>query len=97
MGTLESDVGIFFNFKEICTTKMIIAVFCTCIHTSCIDGDIHAALAAYNAGPGNAARWYELAGSDIDQFIDVMDFWETRTYVERIYAGFDIYRSLYEP
>jgi soluble lytic murein transglycosylase len=61
------------------------------------DGDIHAALAAYNAGPGNAARWYELAGSDIDQFIDVMDFWETRTYVERIYAGFDIYRSLYEP
>jgi soluble lytic murein transglycosylase len=61
------------------------------------DGDIHAALAAYNAGPGNAARWYELAGSDIDQYIDVMDFWETRTYIERIYAGFDIYRSLYEP
>jgi soluble lytic murein transglycosylase len=61
------------------------------------DGDIHAALAAYNAGPGNAARWYDLAGGDIDQFIDVMDFWETRTYVERIYAGFDIYRNLYEP
>jgi soluble lytic murein transglycosylase len=61
------------------------------------DGDIHAALAAYNAGPGNAARWYESAGGDIDQFIDVVDFWETRTYIERIYAGFDIYRSLYEP
>ena len=61
------------------------------------DGDIHAALAAYNAGPGNAARWYDLAGGDIDQFIDVMDFWETRTYIERIYAGFDIYRFLYEP
>jgi soluble lytic murein transglycosylase len=61
------------------------------------DGDIHAALAAYNAGPGNAARWYDLAGSDIDQFIDVVDFWETRTYIERIYAGFDIYRTLYEP
>ncbi len=61
------------------------------------DGDIHAALAAYNAGPGNAARWHDLAGSDLDQFIDVMDFWETQTYVERIYAGFDIYRSLYGP
>ncbi len=61
------------------------------------DGDIHAALAAYNAGPGNAARWHDQAGSDIDQFIDVMDFWETTTYVERIYAGFDIYRSLYGP
>ena len=61
------------------------------------DGDVHAALAAYNAGPGNAARWHEVAGGDLDQFIDEMDFWETRTYVERIYAGFDIYRSLYEP
>ena len=61
------------------------------------DGEVHAALAAYNAGPGNAARWYDLAGSDLDQFIEVMDFWETRTYVERIYAGFDIYRSLYQP
>ncbi len=61
------------------------------------DGDVHAALAAYNAGPGNAARWHELAGSDIDEFIDVVDFWETRTYIQRIYAGFDIYRTLYEP
>ena len=60
------------------------------------DGDVHAALAAYNAGPGNAARWYELAGSDLDAFVDVMDFAETRAYVQRIYAGFDIYRSLYE-
>jgi soluble lytic murein transglycosylase len=61
------------------------------------DGDVHAALAAYNAGPGNAARWYESAGSDIDRFVEVVDFWETRTYIERIYAGFDIYRTLYEP
>jgi soluble lytic murein transglycosylase len=59
------------------------------------DGDVHAALAAYNAGPGNAARWYEVAGSDLDRFVDTIDFNETRTYVERIYAGFDIYRELY--
>jgi soluble lytic murein transglycosylase len=61
------------------------------------DGDVHAALAAYNAGPGNAARWYAEAGSDIDQFVDVIDFAETKAYVERIYAGFDIYRYLYGP
>ncbi len=60
------------------------------------DGDVHAALAAYNAGPGNAARWYDIAGSDIDHFVDVIDFAETRAYVERIYAGFDLYRYLYE-
>ncbi len=61
------------------------------------DGDVHAALAAYNAGPGNAARWHEVAGSDLDLFHDTIDFWETRTYVERIYAGYDIYTHLYQP
>lgn len=61
------------------------------------DGDVHAALAAYNAGPGNAARWYETAGSDLDLFVDTIDFWETKSYVERIYAGYDIYSHLYEP
>jgi soluble lytic murein transglycosylase len=59
------------------------------------DGDVHAALAAYNAGPGNAARWHETAGSDLDLFVDTIDFPETEMYVERIYAGFDIYRQLY--
>ncbi len=61
------------------------------------DGDVHAALAAYNAGPGNAARWYETAGSDLDLFVDTIDFNETKTYVERIYAGYDIYSQLYGP
>ncbi len=59
------------------------------------NGDVHAALAAYNAGPGNAIRWHETAGSDLDLFVDTMDFNETKTYVERIYAGFDIYSHLY--
>ena len=61
------------------------------------DGDVHAALAAYNAGPGNAARWYETAGSDIDLFVDTIDFNETKAYVERIYAGYNIYSHLYGP
>jgi soluble lytic murein transglycosylase len=59
------------------------------------DGRVHAALAAYNAGPGNAARWAETAGSDLDPFFDTVDFTETRLYIERIYEGFNAYRHLY--
>jgi len=59
------------------------------------DGDIPAALSAYNAGPGNAARWYEEADGDIDLYVDTVDFSETRHYIERIYAGQAIYRHLY--
>jgi soluble lytic murein transglycosylase len=59
------------------------------------DGNIAAALSAYNAGPGNAARWYGQAPDDIDQFIEIIDFAETRQYVERIFSGHAIYRHLY--
>ena len=54
-------------------------------------------LVTTNGGPGNAARWYETAGSDLDLFVDTIDFWETKSYVERIYAGYDIYSHLYGP
>ena len=60
------------------------------------DGAVHAALSAYNAGPGNAARWYGEAGADIDEYVEAVDFWETRTYIERIYSGYNIYRYLYK-
>ncbi len=59
------------------------------------DGHVHAALAAYNAGPGNAARWVETAGGDHDLFFETVDFTETRLYIERIYEGFNAYRHLY--
>ncbi len=60
------------------------------------DEQAYAALAAYNAGPGNAARWYEAAGPDLDLFVETVDFAETRLYIERIYTGYAIYRALYE-
>ncbi|MCZ7669460.1 MAG: transglycosylase SLT domain-containing protein [Chloroflexi bacterium] len=56
------------------------------------DGAVHAALAAYNAGPGNAARWYKIAGDDLDLFKETMDFPETRKYIDRIYLGQAVYR-----
>jgi soluble lytic murein transglycosylase len=59
------------------------------------NGDVYAALSAYNAGPGNAARWRNLAPDDPDLYVEVVNFPETRLYIERIYAGHAIYRFLY--
>jgi soluble lytic murein transglycosylase len=62
------------------------------------NGSAHAALAAYNGGPGNAERW---AGgnsvADADAFIEVIDFGETRNYVRLVYTYYGIYRQLYAP
>jgi soluble lytic murein transglycosylase len=60
-------------------------------------GDLYAALAAYNAGPGNASIWQSLAGNDPDLFIEIVRFDETRQYIRNIYEIFTIYRSLYSP
>ena len=62
-----------------------------------LDGDIYAALAAYNAGPGNATVWKELAGDDQDLLLEVIRFQETRDYIRYIYEIFEIYRTLYSP
>ena len=59
------------------------------------EGDVAAALSAYNGGPGNAARWFEQAGHDIDLYREIVDFSETREYIDRIYEGHTIYRFLY--
>jgi soluble lytic murein transglycosylase len=61
-----------------------------------LDGDLHAALAAYNGGPGNAREWKNLAGDDPDLFMETIRFEETRTYVRSIYEVFCIYRRLYD-
>jgi len=60
------------------------------------DGDIFAALAAYNGGPGNAAIWLALAQGDADLFVEVIRFDETRNYLMGIYEVFSIYRRVYE-
>ena len=52
------------------------------------DGDPRAlllALAAYNAGPENAAAWREeIAAADAGAFTDLIPFAETRTFVRRV-------------
>ncbi len=61
-----------------------------------LDGSIHAALAAYNGGPGNANVWKNLTGDDPDLFVEIIRFSETRNYVRGVYEIFSIYRRVYD-
>jgi soluble lytic murein transglycosylase len=60
-------------------------------------GDYLRMLAAYNAGPANAKRWF--AGSDraanVIDVVDGIDFKETRSYVQRIVESANVYHRLY--
>lgn len=62
-----------------------------------LNGDLYAALAAYNGGPGNAAAWQELANGDQDLLLEIIRFEETRNYIRHIYEVFNIYKTLYNP
>ncbi len=62
-----------------------------------LGGSVYGGLAAYNAGPGNALVWNELAGNDPDLFLEIIRFQETRDYIRLIYEIFSTYRSLYSP
>ena len=60
------------------------------------ENNLFAALAAYNGGPGNAARWLELVGDgDDDLFAESISKAETRRYVEKVYEHYAMYRELY--
>jgi soluble lytic murein transglycosylase len=54
------------------------------------DGDVAAALAAYNAGPGNADKW---GGSGLS--VEDIPFPETRAYVEEVLEKQREYRQQY--
>ena len=62
---------------------------------SAFDGDLYAALAAYNGGPGFAQAWKDLAGGDPDLFLETIRISESRDYVMRIYELYTIYRRIY--
>lgn len=53
-------------------------------------GDVAAALAAYNAGPGNADEW---GGSELR--VEQIPFPETRAYVEEVLEKQEAYREEY--
>lgn len=60
-----------------------------------VDNVPYAALAGYNGGPGNAWEWLQIAGPDLDLYIQTIAFDETKLYVERIYEQYRVYREIY--
>jgi len=59
-------------------------------------GHLMYALASYNAGPGNCAKWKKAFGNyDFDAFVAAIPFTETRDYVKKVLANYAAYRSLY--
>jgi len=57
----------------------------------------HWMLAAYNAGPANANRWFrgKRPGAGDVEIVDRIDFKETRRYVQRIVESANVYHALY--
>ncbi|MEB3311182.1 MAG: transglycosylase SLT domain-containing protein [Snowella sp.] len=56
------------------------------------------AVASYNAGPGNVAKWLkEFQGNDPDVFIENIPFAETKNYVESVFGNYWNYMQIYSP
>jgi soluble lytic murein transglycosylase len=61
-----------------------------------LTGDnIQAALAGYNAGPGNAETWLALSNDDPDLFLEVIRIQETQNYLMQITEFLNIYKLIY--
>jgi soluble lytic murein transglycosylase len=61
-------------------------------------GRVEVAVAAYNAGPSPVRRWVERDGTaDPDQFIELIPYPETRSYVRSVLRNRELYRALYPP
>jgi soluble lytic murein transglycosylase len=55
-------------------------------------------LAAYNGGPGNAARWLDgSALRDPDLYLERVDIRETEDYLRIVYTNYGFYRLIYAP
>ncbi len=60
-------------------------------------GTAYLALAAYNAGPVRVKKWLaNNPNAEVDEFIDLIPFNETRDYVKLILARETIYKKVYE-
>lgn len=60
-----------------------------------LDGNVMAALSGYNGGPGNAVRWRALAPADDDLMVALIDYGETRIYVQQVTSQYETYRRIY--
>ncbi|MGK7876313.1 MAG: transglycosylase SLT domain-containing protein [Xenococcaceae cyanobacterium] len=56
------------------------------------------AVASYNAGPGNVAKWIRKYGlNDPDAFVEKIPFRETKGYVEAVFGNYWNYLRIYNP
>jgi soluble lytic murein transglycosylase len=58
-------------------------------------GRVFPALAAYDAGGGNVARWLQRFGDDPDVLVEQIPFAETQTYLRIVYDNYWHYQALY--
>lgn len=62
------------------------------------DNNSALAIASYNAGPGNVAKWLkEIPSDDLDVFIENIPFAETKGYVEAVFSNYWNYLRIYDP
>ena len=56
------------------------------------------AIAGYNGGPHNVARWLTMRGHalELDEFIETIPFDQARLYVKKVLRFIGIYRRIYE-
>jgi soluble lytic murein transglycosylase len=60
-------------------------------------GDPFLSLAGYNAGEGNVGKWLEEQGDrPVDEWVEAIPFRETRHYVKRVSASWQMYHLLYD-
>ncbi|MDB9349751.1 transglycosylase SLT domain-containing protein [Nodularia spumigena] len=56
------------------------------------------AIASYNAGPGNVAKWLRtIPNNDPDDFVEDIPFNETKNYVRQVFGNYWNYLRLYNP
>jgi len=60
-------------------------------------GDYIRAVAAYNAGEGAVARWWDGARGDHATFLERVSYKETRMYVRRVFLNLLQYYRIYRP
>ncbi|OGG93670.1 MAG: hypothetical protein A2508_06160 [Candidatus Lambdaproteobacteria bacterium RIFOXYD12_FULL_49_8] len=63
------------------------------------EGNLYYTLAAYNGGASNVNRWkLKLEGpEDMDLFVEMISFNETKNYVKRVLKSYYLYQSIYGP